>query len=1126
MALVLKDRVKETTTSTGTGTITLAGAVVGYQSFSAIGNSNTTYYTIQDTAAGTWEVGIGTYTASGTTLARTTVLSSSNAGSLVNFGAGTKDVFVTYPSEFSNTAQIGDVVLATGSPSGPGAWLEAGKYYSKATYPELATKLGSVADFGPVTSAPQAKIPAPYASPASVGFSYLFASNGTTAVVVGQNGAIFRSTDGLDWTPVASQATSNFLSVTHLSGNFVAVGASVCTSTDGTTWVNRFTPLADIRSAAFGNSTYVLVGNIGAIAYSSNLTSWTQLFVGTQNFNKVIFANSLFVAVGNTGALFTSPNGITWTSRSAGSLTFNDVIYANSLFVAVGSGGAVYTSSDGATWTNRSAGSSPFYEVIFANSLFVAVGGTSTLYTSTDGTTWTSRTIPQTGISLAAVDWNGSNFVAVSGNFGGYYFTSPTGTTWTAVRDASCTQFFSVFVFSGKTIALGNTSSVVLAGATRTEVLQGGTWNFGNNTPANQNFTSLAYNGSNQYVVVGNLGVILTSSDGTLWTGQVAAPASTPTTLNTLNSVSHLNGNYVVTSVGNGVNLFTSPDGITWTPRSAGSAQFNASAFGASTYVVVGEAGNVYSSTDLVTWTSRSAGSTAFRSIIYANSLFVAVGETGVIYTSADGATWTSRGGATGQTFIKIIYANSLFVVVGTGGVIFTSSDGITWTAQGSGVGEQLQDVVWSGSVFCAVGSSGVITTSPNGVTWTARTPGDTSVNLMNISWDGSKFLASAINSGGSVWTSPDGITWTRVGTTTTTATRYSAYLGGRFIAVATIGHIQTSTDGFTWTASTNVQYVPTGGSKIYKLGGNYYVLSTQGMFQSTDGVSFSPVRQSISATQAGMAYSGSVWLMVTAGATGLPGAVYRSTNGTTWVKSAEFNTRTTASSGAGAIADVAYANGNFILGIAATANQGIANTIYTSSNGLTWTARQLPYNGTPSLIASDGTTAATTSSGILFKSTNGGVTWTSVISTTAAPVTYSNGAWVLNAVASYFTSPDLSTFYSTGITAAAQIPAGIHVSGDYITGAFTANTMLFNKKSNGYVQIPNNGGVIVTYTFSGLEIPVRSTTGLFLVTRTAGIHPTIVAERPLYSYDTATTFWIPPSNAGAGQKAYVYAGA
>jgi hypothetical protein len=98
MALVVKDRVNETSTTTGTGTFTLAGAVTGFQSFSAIGNGNTTYYTIVLQGGTEWEVGLGTYTSSGTTLSRTTVLSSSNSGSLVNFSAGTKNVFCDYPA--------------------------------------------------------------------------------------------------------------------------------------------------------------------------------------------------------------------------------------------------------------------------------------------------------------------------------------------------------------------------------------------------------------------------------------------------------------------------------------------------------------------------------------------------------------------------------------------------------------------------------------------------------------------------------------------------------------------------------------------------------------------------------------------------------------------------------------------------------------------------------------------------------------------------------------------------------------------------------------------------------------------------------------------------------------------
>jgi hypothetical protein len=98
MPLVLKDRVKETSTTTGTGTFTLAGASTGFQAFSVIGDGNTTYYTIVLQGGSEFEVGIGTYTLSSTTLSRTTILASSNSGNAVNFSAGTKDVFCDYPA--------------------------------------------------------------------------------------------------------------------------------------------------------------------------------------------------------------------------------------------------------------------------------------------------------------------------------------------------------------------------------------------------------------------------------------------------------------------------------------------------------------------------------------------------------------------------------------------------------------------------------------------------------------------------------------------------------------------------------------------------------------------------------------------------------------------------------------------------------------------------------------------------------------------------------------------------------------------------------------------------------------------------------------------------------------------
>ncbi len=97
MSLVLVDRVKESTTTTGTGTITLLGALPQFQSFSAVGNGNTTYYCIVSGDASAWEVGLGTYSTTGPTLSRDTILSSSNSGSAISL-TGTSYVWVCFPA--------------------------------------------------------------------------------------------------------------------------------------------------------------------------------------------------------------------------------------------------------------------------------------------------------------------------------------------------------------------------------------------------------------------------------------------------------------------------------------------------------------------------------------------------------------------------------------------------------------------------------------------------------------------------------------------------------------------------------------------------------------------------------------------------------------------------------------------------------------------------------------------------------------------------------------------------------------------------------------------------------------------------------------------------------------------
>jgi hypothetical protein len=160
MALVVNDRVKETTAVVGTGTATLLGAALGFQSFAVIGNGNTTYYCISDQGGANWEVGIGTYTASGATLARTTVLASSNGGALVVFTAGTKDVFCTYPAEKSVHLDASGNAIGLGTPAsfvgtnitGTATGLTAGNATLASTVTTNANLTGAITSVGNASS--------------------------------------------------------------------------------------------------------------------------------------------------------------------------------------------------------------------------------------------------------------------------------------------------------------------------------------------------------------------------------------------------------------------------------------------------------------------------------------------------------------------------------------------------------------------------------------------------------------------------------------------------------------------------------------------------------------------------------------------------------------------------------------------------------------------------------------------------------------------------------------------------------------------------------------------------------------------------------------------------------------
>ena len=215
MAFVIKDRVKETSTTTGTGTLTLAGAETGYQAFSVIGNSNTTFYGIEHQSASEWEVGIGTYTSSGTTLARTTVISSSNSGSAVDLSAGTKNVFVTLPAQ--NRGTVLQVVQATKTDS----------FSSTSTsYVDLTDMTASIT---PISSTSKVLIHSNLAlsNNDDVNHCYALLLRGTTEIIKGDAGGSRTRA-----TMVVSQTGTG----QHLPRNFVYLDSPSTTSSTTYKW--------------------------------------------------------------------------------------------------------------------------------------------------------------------------------------------------------------------------------------------------------------------------------------------------------------------------------------------------------------------------------------------------------------------------------------------------------------------------------------------------------------------------------------------------------------------------------------------------------------------------------------------------------------------------------------------------------------------------------------------------------------------------------------------------------------------------------------------------------------------------------------------------------------------------
>jgi hypothetical protein len=293
------------------------------------------------------------------------------------------------------------------------------------------------------------------------------------------------------------------------------------------------------------------------------------------------------------------------------------------------------------------------------------------------------------------------------------------------------------------------------------------------NTLSSQYETPNGFKTSVTFVIVGDSGLILSSSDnGATWDNMTSGVSTN------LASVTYGGGTFVVGGT-SGV-ILTSTNASTWSSETSGGNSWSAAsdgvsdnlsgtAYGNDMHVISGVSGTILTSSDNgSSWTTQTTGtSEVIWEVIYDNNIFVSVSDNGSIYTSGDGTTWTPRTSGTSNPLRGITYGNSTFVAVGNSGTIYTSTDGTTWTSSTSGTSNAFKQVAYGNSTFVAVGNSGTIYTSPDGTTWTSSTSG-TSNALQQVAYGNSTFVV--ISNNGEIFTSADGTTWTLEWTSGTTS--------------------------------------------------------------------------------------------------------------------------------------------------------------------------------------------------------------------------------------------------------------------------------------------------------------------------------------------------------------------
>jgi len=466
MALILSDRVKVNTTTTGTGTVVLGNAATGYQSFAVIGNNNTTYYTIAGQTSDEWEVGIGTYYLANSSLSRDTILSSSAANAAVTFGVGTKDVFVTYPAErsvYSNATSVVSLTdtefsLSNASDATKQARFNVGNLGTNNT---IAYTLPSNATANTAVTLAGLNVIQTFSAAQTFGTnvtqsagSYTYSSTGANWAATAQTTGTF-TVGGLAQTGTIGVGQSNATQITNLA-NGATIAASTKTLNIGTNGVSG--SITNITVGSANGTTVNVLGNLTATLTGGSINNMT---IGATTANTGSFTTitaSANITLGNS-TIQNSVGNLVFTTGGANVTAFSiDPNQVSSFFSSI---------EEKATISATAAGANVNLDAITQSILYYTSNATANTTINIRG----SATVPLNNI-LANGQSISVVFMSTQGNTAYYvngYQIDGVGVTprWQGNSAPTTGNARSIDVYSFTAIKTANATYTVLASQTQ-----------------------------------------------------------------------------------------------------------------------------------------------------------------------------------------------------------------------------------------------------------------------------------------------------------------------------------------------------------------------------------------------------------------------------------------------------------------------------------------------------------------------------------------------------------------------------------------------------------------------------------------------------------------------------------